>query len=522
MTEYLNILFLFVALISLLDNLLTNIYWWQIKEYRVDRFLEHLKTNIGQKLIFNTVSYLKILTLITLLINTEFSIYLAFAFYLFPFLKAIKNLAIINKIRRTFRAVSIILIFLGAVGFFLYFNINNILATTVLLDLLVPITSLGAVLISGIFFGLLKKLLIFRATQKIASLPKLKIIGITGSFGKTSTKEYINQILSTNFRVLSTPGRVNTDIGIAQFILKNLKNSDEILIIEMGAYRIGEVERICQMVKPTLGVITAIENQHLALFGSLENIVKAKFELLNYLGKNGTAILNWDSKNIVKNQNQIKSKIIWYSTLDKKDIYSENVQIEATGLKFDINLGNKKYNISTNLIGKQNISNLLAAILVAREFGIKIDQIIDSLKHLKSVPGNMELSISKNGAKLLNDSYNINPQGAILSIETLDVFKDKTKVVILSPMLELGYQTKESHFQVLEKAVEVCDYILWVGVDFIEMIEEFKKSNTKGYKISLYKDYLGAVGDIKNFDKSDVAILFEGRNSANLFGELTK
>ena len=161
-----------------------------------------------------------------------------------------------------------------------------------------PILITAIILFTNPFFNFQKKRIIKKAMAKMRTLKKIKVIGITGSYGKTSTKEFLDVILSEKYRVIKTTGNNNTNIGVAKTVLNKVNDNYDYFICEMGAYKIGEIEEICGIVKPEIGILTGINEQHLDLFGSIENTVKAKFELIEALSKKGVAILNRDNKYI--------------------------------------------------------------------------------------------------------------------------------------------------------------------------------------------------------------------------------
>jgi len=160
---------------------------------------------------------------------------------------------------------------------------------------LMPLAVIFFTVLINVPVNIVKNIIFILAKNKVSKIKNLTVIGITGSYGKSSTKEFLSQILSKKFRVLKTPGNINTEIGVSQFILKNLKTDVEILIVEMGAYRAGEIRRICGIVRPKIGILTGISQQHLALFGSMESIKNAKYELINSLPKDGLAVFNGEN-----------------------------------------------------------------------------------------------------------------------------------------------------------------------------------------------------------------------------------
>ena len=373
--------------------------------------------------------------------------------------------------------------------------------------------------LTGSLINFYKLRLIEKAKTKISDSSKLIVIGITGSFGKTTTKEFTSQLLSHKYKILATPGYVNTELGIAQFILKNLTKDIEVLIFEMGAYKLGEINKICQIVKPKIGVLTATSSQHLSLFGSVENIIQAKFELIEILPKDGLAVLNADFKQITDRANKFKMKKILYSTLTQADIVAKDIKVFSSGLKFNIRYRKKSYPVTTRVIGKQNVSNILASFAVCLRMGMKIKDLTKFVYTLEVLPGSMKVIKSAQGSTLIDDSHNINPEGVKLSLEALDSFTGFKKIVILSPMLELGNQTISSHRQVLEIVSEIADMIIWIGLDFQQIVRQFKLER-KVTQIEVFETWQQALSLLKKYDHKKSVILFEGRNSQKLLEKI--
>ena len=316
-------------------------------------------------------------------------------------------------------------------------------------------------------------------------MPHLKVIGITGSYGKSSTKEFLFQILSQKCNVFKTPGNINVDIGVAQVVLKQLRDEHEIAIIEMGAYKKGEIKAICDIVKPSMGVITAVSDQHLSLFRSLENIKEAKYELVQSLPSHGKVFFNADSegaRELSQRALQEGYEVQTYAINQTANCMALHIQVKPDSISFDIH--GVKFN--TGLCGKQHVANLLAAILIARECGMHLKEIAKAVMHIFPPPRVMELKRSASyGDALLviDDSYNSNPEGALAAIEHLKVFEGYKKICVFPGMRELGMKTDVEHIRVGEKIRDVCDFTIFTLSDYLEPL-----------KIGLGKDY-----DEKNY-----------------------
>jgi UDP-N-acetylmuramoyl-tripeptide--D-alanyl-D-alanine ligase len=278
-----------------------------------------------------------------------------------------------------------------------------------------------------------------KTKNKITKLKKtgLKVIGITGSYGKTSTKEILYQILKTRYKVLRTPESYNTLLGIAKVIDLELDENYDFFICEMGAYKTGEIKEICDVVLPDYGILTSIGEMHLERFGTLENIIKAKFELVQAVD---TAILNQDNINIFNNYKKYTDKPVFYSLTNK--------------------------NIQTNLLGKNNLSNITTAATMAKTLGMPSDLITKSIKNLKSVSRRLEVKKISDKLTYIDDSYNTNVSGLEDALEILNSFKNQTKIIVTPGIVELGHKNNEVHQALGKKIDQSCDYIILLGKTF--------------------------------------------------------
>lgn len=320
------------------------------------------------------------------------------------------------------------------------------LRSWLILFLIVPIIVFLATLILNFLSNILKRRIIEKARKKIAKFPNLTVVGITGSYGKSTTKEILAKILEKKYKILKTPANVNTAIGIAQLILKDLTAEHQIFVTEMGAYKRGEIKEICDIVKPKIGILTAVNEQHLALFGSIENTIAAKFELIEALSKGGLAILNIGDKNIQKGLEEAKiaAKKKLYSSEAKADVSAIDIDILSGHLKFRTVEGAQIQGFKINLIGRHNVSNALAAIIGAEYFGLVAKEISEILRKTNQFAHTFFSCAGPNGSIFINDAYNANPDGVTAGI---DYLKDQPgrKIIVMSSLIELGDAARTIH-----------------------------------------------------------------------------
>lgn len=303
-----------------------------------------------------------------------------------------------------------------------------------------------------------KKFLIQKAKHKLRKFPHLQIFGITGSYGKTSVKEFLNTILQTKLRVLKTPENINTPLGISALIQKEDLSQYDVFLVEMGAYRRGDIKQVCDLVKPKFGILTGINEAHLERFENLKNTIKTKFELIESLPKEGKAFLNGEDKNVVENAEKFKAV--------EQEIYSqkmaEDLKCNGNGMEFVLKIDGEKIGFTVNLLGKHNLTNLLAGILVARELGLTVAEIQKGVSKIQAVEHRLQPIVNPNGVIVIDDSYNGNPTGVQAAIEVLKLFQNKRKILITPGLVEMGQAKKSAHIEIGEALSQVCDLVILI------------------------------------------------------------
>jgi len=549
----------FLWLVRTIKFILFWIYLWQLKEYHIGRFIDHFSTDKGKTLVFGAISIVKLILLIFLLID---SVFLTLVFYVLFAVWATESLFFIYSIfTKTFKrpVVTKKTIFLTSTSFLLVilyavfaYNYNDVLGFTfsiLLFDILTPLLISAVVLLFQPFFVLARNGILKKAAKKISGFKNLTVIGITGSYGKTSTKEFLTTILSSKFNVLSTPEHKNSEIGIAQTILQSLNEKHKIFIVEMGSYSKGGIKLLCDIVKPRIGIVTGVNEQHLATFGSLENLLSAEGgrELAESLPKNGLIILNGDNKYCLdlykktginkKTKAPILEKIgarpstqdlsalvytVKKDTVDS-DIWTEDVEARKDSLHFIAICQDKEIaHFDVSVLGKQNVQNLLGAILIAKELGMNLEEISIACKNIRQEQAGMTLKKGLYGLNIIDSSYSSNPDGVMADLNylnifgqnllSLDNFTQAKKVVVMPCLIELGSKSKEIHRQIGKKIAEVCDLAIITTKDRFDDI----KSGAIEYsmpadKILLCDKPADIVNIITTFCKEGDAVLLEGR-----------
>jgi len=400
--------------LKIIQQILFNLYLWQLKEYRLDRFLEHLNRIYPQKF------------------------------------SALLGLTLLSPLKLPQKSLKALILFFLNLGLNSIFFLSHNPWLIFLAIFLTPLIFLFSLWIIYPLEKIIRIIIYHLASKKIRRLQKkfsLTVIGITGSFGKTTSKFFITQILSLKFKTLATPQSVNTPLGVSLLILKKLNQDHQFFIVEMGAYKIGEIKELCQIVHPQIGIITGISNQHLALFGSQENIIKAKSELLQALPKEGVAIINKQSpyQPILK---KAKVKKIYFYPSQQK-------------LREEI--------LAKTPIPSFLKTNLEPALILAKIYHLEEKKIKETLANLKLPPKTMKETKGHQGATIIDDSFNSNFEGTMAALDYLEKFNGK-KIVVMPCLIELGKDAQEVHRKIGEKLTKVCDLAIITSSDYFSAI----------------------------------------------------
>lgn len=348
-----------------------------------------------------------------------------------------------------------------------------------------------------------------KATKKLKAMDKLKVVGITGSYGKTSTKNVVNEILNEKYISFPTPKNFNTNYGLIRTINEYIDKYNDYFIAELGAFRKGDIKSRSRIVKPKYGILTKIGTAHLETFGSIENITKGKFELIESLPKDGIAILNKDDGYQINYQIKNTCKVLWFAIYNKTaDVYADNIKYSHEGMSFDVHMNNKKYSFKTKLLGEANIYNILAGITLANELGLKAEEIERGISKIKAVEHRLELK-SFGRIHYIDDAYNSNEIGSKMALDVLKLMPGK-KVVITPGMIELGSKQYESNYNFGTFIADTADLTILVGTEQTKPIQDgLKFKNYNQDKLIILNDVKEAINIAQNYFKEDVYILLE-------------
>ena len=431
-------------------------------------------------------------------------------------------------------SISVLSFVLFLAWLYLYVSDKQELAWLLAVDILLPLIVSFIVLFFQPFFVLLRNNILKKAALKIKESKDLKVICITGSYGKTSTKEFLATILSNKFRVLSTKEHQNSEIGIAKCVLNDLKPDYQFFIAEVGAYNKGKVKEVCSALRPEIGVVTGVNEQHLSLFGSLENLLSAEGgrELAECLPENGLLIVNGDNKyclDLYKRTAKLSPENKKVYSLNKNkietNIFADNIEISKDFVSFMAaeNLQNGGKNLAhfdANVLGRQNVQNLLAAICAARELGMSLEEISNACKDIKPEQAGITLKQEKHGINIIDSSYSANPDGVLADLDYLSIFSQK-KVIIMPCLIELGKKSSEVHEKIGRKIGQVCDVAIITTKDkFKDIKKGAVEAGMKEKNIIFSENPNDIYSQITLFCTKGDAVLLEGRVPQKLYEQI--
>lgn len=338
-----------------------------------------------------------------------------------------------------------------------------------------------------------KQSTIRKARGKLQSLPSLQTIIITGSFGKTSTKEILYTLLNSQYRSVRTPKSFNTILGIAKTILEDVKSNTQLFIVEAGAYQRGEIDKIAQLLKPQIAVITAIAPQHLQRFGSLENIALAKFEVAQHLSPNGLLVLNSESPELVDLASKSPAKTLFYGK-NTNPFFISGIKTSTQGTSFKLHTPKGTAKIYLPIIGKHHAQNFLAAATIAINYGLTLEEIRKRAALILPTPHRLEIQ-RKEGWTIIDNTYNTNPQSAEASLKLLQSFPGNQKIIITPGLVELGEKSSIENQIFAGKCAFVADLIIIVGEhaknDLLAGLKSAKFNKKRVYLTSSLSEALG-------------------------------
>lgn len=429
----------------------------QLSGYKQNEFWSWLKDNWNSHVLTTTYAFSNILLLVLLVfVGHRFTITVPpivvsifiVAWFLPVSLYTVrqkKPLVLTSRVKRLLFPVVILLCILPYIGIWASLQLHTVLPDVYILafgwllaDILVPFFVLLAGLLTKPIENQIQKGFIRQAQRKLASMPHLKIIGITGSYGKTSTKFALATILSERYSVCFTPGSFNTPMGICKVINNDLQSTHQILILEMGARYQGNIRELCEIAHPNVAILTNIGKAHLETFGSQEVISRTKGELIDSLNPGEIAIVNADDPLVVANVRRRNDIAVISAGLETGDFRADNIQYNAEGCSFDVvDAQGERFSVKTRLLGHHNVHNILLGFAVGSHFGLRMQTMALAAARVDPVEHRLELKNAGNYT-IIDDAFNSNPVGARNAIDVLASFNTGRRILVTPGMVELG------------------------------------------------------------------------------------
>lgn len=336
----------------------------------------------------------------------------------------------------------------------------------------------------------------------------LKVVGVTGSTGKTSTKDLIAALLSDKYKVFKTKGNFNNDIGLPLMILE-LTSDFDVAVLEMGMSSLGEIELLASVARPDIAVITNIGLSHIENLKTQENILKAKMEIVTFFNDENTLILNAEDK-LLQNisSNVFKVKKIGYN--HEYDVYASNIILREEETEFLAHAFGDEAVFNLPMAGKHNVLNTMLAIEVAECLNVSFKQMVKGLENLEATSMRLQV-IKKEGLTIINDCYNASPDSMRSSLDVLSAYKNCRKIAILGDMYELGDESERAHFEVGKYAKDKVDILIVIGRYIKNFKDGFDNDN-----IIMYNTKEECIKELENIVKLDDVVLIKASRGVKL------
>lgn len=466
--------------VYLVLNLKHDIHMLQQNSYRIDRYWKYLKNDIGSawRLVDVALLFLVFATLLDLRLSLIFvAIACLIKIWLIIKKKFKKPLVFTKRVWRIYSISALISLtaYIAVIactgGNDLIFGLYHAAALSVGSMLILSIFSWAVVILAVIILTPVEKHINQKywneASAILKSMPDLTVVGITGSYGKTSTKHYLNRILSENFEVIMTPGSFNTPMGVIRTIREMMKPYDKVFICEMGAKQKGDIKEICDLVNPEMGIITAVGPMHLESFKTMENVQSTKFELVDALPSDGFAVINNDFEYCANREvNNVETARYCIQSKGSGDCsyMAEDIKYTPQGTVFNVKCpDNHKFELSTKLVGACNIENLLGAVIIALRLGMDEKTIQRAVSRIEQVEHRLSLKQTPGGVTIIDDAFNSNPAGSRMALEVLSSFTGGKRIIVTPGMIELGDKQEELNEELGKEIARNADIAVVVG-----------------------------------------------------------
>ena len=350
------------------------------------------------------------------------------------------------------------------------------------------------------------------ARKKLATRPELVKIGITGSYGKTSVKFIVAEILNQRYNVLATPGSYNTPMGICIVVNNHLKAEHQVLVLEMGMRYRGDIRELCAIACPDIAVVTEVGVAHMETMGSIENIALEKGDIVECLSDDGIAILNIDNPYVAAMEDRAKGKVWKISAQEneKADIIARNIHYTPQGAHFEVeDETGVRMAFRTRLLGKHNVLNILLGVAIGRQMGLRLRQIAHAVSRVEPVEHRLQL-INKGSITVIDDAFNSNPVGAKNAVEVLGAFKEGRRVIVTPGMVELGERQAQENRALGEHMAHHVDLAVLIGAQqTAPIVEGLKAQEFPDEKTKVFSSFFDAQAFLQTYLKAGDVVLYE-------------
>ena len=351
-----------------------------------------------------------------------------------------------------------------------------------------------------------------QASAKLADMPELIKVGITGSYGKTSVKFIVAEIVRQRFNVLATPGSYNTPMGICIVVNNHLQSDHQVLVLEMGMRYRGDIRELCAIAKPDIAIVTDVGVAHLETMGSIENIALEKGDIVECMDDEGVSVLNIDNPYVAAMEKRAPGKVWKVSALgnEEADIIARHIHYTPDGAHFEVEDDTgQRMPFRTRLLGRHNVLNILLGIAIGRQLGLRLRQIAHAVSRVEPVEHRLQL-INKGAITVIDDAFNSNPVGAKNAVEVLGSFKSGRRVIVTPGMVELGEKQAEENRLLGEHMAKHVDLAVLIGTEQTAPIVEglnahqFPKDQTK-----VFSSFFDAQAFLDSYLKAGDVVLYE-------------
>ncbi len=356
------------------------------------------------------------------------------------------------------------------------------------------------------------------ALQRIARFWRrklnLRVVGITGSVGKSTTKEVVAQVLSQRYRTLKSPGNLNNEIGLPMTVLR-LGSGYEHAVLEMGFYVPGEIAFLCDIAQPQVGVVSNVGTVHAERAGSQENICLGKSELVQSLPEDGVAVLNFDDPWVRKMEEKTRARVFFYGLSPESELWADNVEgLGLDGIRFRLHYHRETLHVRIPMIGRHSVHTALRATAVGLVEGLTWQEIFDGLRQ-----GHSQLRLvavrTEAGALILDDTYNASPESMLAALNLLSEL-DGRKIAVLGDMLELGPYERQGHEMVGMRAAQVAHTLLTLGPRARMIAEAARRAGMRSNRVVEFQTHEPIVDWLKRNLASNDAVLIKGSHGLRM------